>query len=322
MRTRTVLIVLFEGMDALDVVSPIEILSAANLFADRTRAGSVAYRVRTASLGGTPVHSPSGLTLVPDTDLHTATTPHTLIVPGPHSGDGTTTVDPEVVSWLRQNAKRSQRIVSICTGAFLLAEAGLLTGKRVTTHWSQADELAQAYPGTEVDADPIFIRDGRISTSAGGTSGMDLMLALIEEDLGRDAALTLARHLVVFLRRPGTQRQFSTHLQAQLSDRQSLRDVQDWIAVHPDADLSVETLAQRANLSPRQFARAFTAETGTSPGRYVDQTRLETARRLLEDTQDSVEHIARVSGYPSTEAMRRAFHRALSISPAQYRQRF
>ena len=322
MRTRTVLVVLFDGVDALDVVSPVEVLTAANVHVARTTSDKAPYSIRTASPGGTPVRSPSGLTLVPDTDLNTATAPHTLLVPGPYGGWGDLAPDPQVVNWLRQHAARCRRIVSMCTGAFLLAQAGLLTGRRVTTHWSQADRLARACPGAQVDPDPIFIRDGRVSTSAGGISVMDLALALVEEDLGREAALTLARYLIVFLRRPGNQRQFSTHLLAQLADRPSLREVQHWIATHPDADLTVDTLAQRANLSARQFTRAFTAEIGTPPGRYVDQTRLETARRLLEETRDSIEHVARASGYPTPEAMRRAFQRTLDLSPAQYRQRF
>ncbi len=322
MRIRTVLVVLFDGVDALDVVSPVEVLAAANVHVARTTPGKAAYSIQTASPGGTAVHSPSGLTLTPDTDLRTAIVPHTLLVPGPYGGWGDLALDPQVVNWLRQHAARCRRIVSLCTGAFLLAEAGLLAGRRVTTHWSQADRLARACPGAQVDPDPIFIRDGKVSTSAGGTSVMDLALALVEEDLGRDAALTLARHLVVFLRRPGNQRQFSTHLRAQLADRPSLRDVQDWIATHPDADLSVDALARRASLSARQFTRAFTAEIGTPPGRYVDQTRLETARRLLEETRDSIEHVARASGYPAPEAMRRAFQRTLGLSPAQYRQSY
>lgn len=254
-------------------------------------------------------------------DLSTAAAPHTLLVPGPYSGDSTVPLAAEVVRWLRQNAARSQRVVSLCSGTFLLAEAGLLVGRRVTAHWSQVGQLAEAYPEAQVDPDPIFIRDGRVSTSAGGTTVMDLMLALVEEDLGWDIAQTLARHLVVFLRRSGTRQQVSTHLRAQLADRQPLREVQDWIATHPDADLSVAALARRASLSPRQFTRAFTAETGTSPGRYVDHARLETARRLLHDTRDSVENIARVSGYPTTEAMRRTFQRTFGLSPTQYRRR-
>jgi len=189
-RTRTVLVVLFDGVDALDVVSPVEVLTAANVHVARTTSDKAPYSIRTASPGGTPVRSPSGLTLVPDTDLNTATAPHTLLVPGPYGGWGDLAPDPQVVNWLRQHAARCRRIVSMCTGAFLLAQAGLLTGRRVTTHWSQADRLARACPGAQVDPDPIFIRDGRVSTSAGGISVMDLALALVEEDLGREAALT------------------------------------------------------------------------------------------------------------------------------------
>ncbi|MFD8889456.1 GlxA family transcriptional regulator [Streptomyces sp. NPDC059566] len=312
MRSRTAVVVLFDGMDALDAVSPLELLSAANAHATGARGQRPPYRILTASPGGTPVRSPSGLTLVPDAVLEKTVASHTVLVPSPYSGAGMAPINADVVRWLRQNAARSRRVVGLCTGTFVLAAAGLLSGKRVTTHWSMAGQLAAAYPEVRVDSDPIFIRDGRIATSAGGTSAMDLMLALIEEDLGHDAATALARHLVVFLRRPGTQRQFSTHLRAQLADRQCLRDVQDWIATHPGADLTVGTLARRANLSPRQFTRAFTAETGTPPGRYVDRTRLETARRLLEDSKQSVGRVASDSGYPSPAGTSRRLRGAVA----------
>jgi transcriptional regulator GlxA family with amidase domain len=173
-----------------------------------------------------------------------------------------------------------------------------------------------------VEPEPIFVRDGNVSTSAGVTAGIDLALMLVEEDHGREVALRVARELVVFLRRPGNQTQFSAQLQAQVAQREPLRDVQHWIAEHPDADLSVDALAERARLSPRQFARAFAAETGTPPGRYVDRVRLEAARRLLEDSRDGVEQIARTCGYHTPEAMRRAFQQALNVSPAEYRRRF
>ena len=174
----------------------------------------------------------------------------------------------------------------------------------------------------EVDPDPIFVRDGRLATSAGVTAGIDLALALVEEEHGREVALTIARHLVVFLRRPGNQAQFSAQLTAQTAVREPLREVQHWVTEHPDADLSVETLAARASLSPRHFARAFQAETGTTPGKYVERVRLEQARRLLEDTADGVTGIARASGYGTPEAMRRAFVKALGTAPAEYRRRF
>jgi transcriptional regulator GlxA family with amidase domain len=313
MATRTVLIVLFDDVQSLDVTGPLEVFSSAANLCDG------AYRITTASLGGEPVRTSSGLRVTPGTDLLAVDPPHTLIVPG---GPGARAEQPELVAWLRAPAHAATRLVSVCTGAFLLAEAGLLDGRAATTHWGQCAPLARQYPLVRVDPDPIYVRDGHIATSAGVTSGIDLSLALVEEDLGRDVALTVARGLVVFLRRPGGQNQFSTHLRAQTAHRRPLREVQRWIAEHPDADLSVEVLAQRASLSPRQFARAFTAETGATPGQYVDATRLETARRLLEDTDEGIERVARRCGYRTTEAMRRAFHRTLGLSPAEYRRRF
>ncbi|MER7973129.1 helix-turn-helix domain-containing protein, partial [Streptomyces sp. NPDC096080] len=229
---------------------------------------------------------------------------------------------PRLVEWLRAHGPRATRLVSVCTGAIALAAAGLLDGRRVTTHWAYCATLARDHPAVEVDPDPIYVRDGRVSTSAGVTSGIDLALALVEEDLGRDTALTVARHLVVFLRRPGNQAQFSAQLAAQTARREPLREVQQWITEHPADDLSVGALAARAALSPRHFARAFEAETGTTPGRYVDRVRVEHARRLLEDTVDGVEEISRASGYGTPEAMRRAFVKALGTAPAEYRRRF
>ena len=220
------------------------------------------------------------------------------------------------------SSSRAERLVSVCTGALLLAEAGLLDGRRVTTHWVACDHLARCYPRVDVDPDPIFVRDGRVSTSAGVTAGIDLALALVEEDMGREAARPFSRHLIVFLRRPGNQAQFSAQLASQTARREPLRELQSWITEHPDGALSVEALAARARLSPRHFARAFRAETGTTPGRYVDRVRLEHARRLLEESTDGVQEVARASGYVTPEAMRRAFVKALGTAPADYRRRF
>jgi transcriptional regulator GlxA family with amidase domain len=313
MAQRTVLVVLFDGVQSLDVTGPVEVFAGAEQLVPGT------YRIGTASLDGAPVRTSSGLTLVPDGTLAGAPGPHTLLVPG---GRGTRRPDPRLTGWLRENGPRAERLVSVCTGAILLAEAGLLDGRRVTTHWAYCDTLARDHPAVEVDADPVYVRDGHVSTSAGVTSGIDLALALVEEDLGREVALTVARHLVVFLRRPGNQAQFSAQLAAQTAQREPLREVQQWITEHVADDLTVEALAARARLSPRHFARAFRAETGTTPGRYVDRVRLEHARRLLEDTGDGVEEISRASGYGTPEAMRRAFVRALGTAPAEYRRRF
>ncbi|WLQ37496.1 GlxA family transcriptional regulator [Streptomyces castrisilvae] len=313
MKQRSVLVVLFDDIQSLDVTGPMEVFAGASRFPE------VSYELRTASLDGAPVRSSCGLTLVPDCGLADAPAPHTLLVPG---GGGTRTPDPALVDWLRDHGPLPERLVSVCSGALLLAAAGLLDGHRATTHWNVTDRLARDHPAVDVDPEPIFVRDGRISTSAGVTTGIDLALALVEEDHGRDVALTIARHLVVFLRRPGSQSQFSAQLSAQTARREPLREVQHWITEHPGADLGVEALAARARLSPRHFARAFRTETGTTPGRYVDRVRLEHARRLLEDTTDGVAGIARNSGYGTPEAMRRAFVKALGTAPAEYRRRF
>ncbi|MPY55314.1 GlxA family transcriptional regulator [Streptomyces acidicola] len=310
---RTVLVVLFDDVQSLDVTGPVEVFHGADLHRPGT------YRIRTASLDGAPVRTSSGLTLVPDHALAGAPAPHTLLVPG---GQGTRRPAPDLVAWLREHGPRAERLVSVCTGAILLAEAGLLDGRRATTHWAYCDKLARDHPATEVDPDPIYVRDGNVATSAGVTSGIDLALALVEEDLGRDTALSIARHLVVFLRRPGNQAQFSAQLAAQTARREPLREVQQWITEHPGDDLTVDSLAARARLSPRHFARAFQAETGMTPGRYVDRVRLEHARRLLEDTADGVEEVSRACGYGTPEAMRRAFLRTLGAAPAEYRRRF
>ncbi|ASU84087.1 GlxA family transcriptional regulator [Nocardiopsis gilva YIM 90087] len=329
MASRTVLIPVFDDLQSLDVIGPLEVFDTANRVAgddSRTSTGTAAvhrthasYDVVTASVDGGAVRSYSGLSMVPTTSLDQVREFDTLVVPG---GTGTRSPAPVLVAWLRANAPRARRVTSVCTGAFLLAEAGLLAGRRATTHWSQCATLAKRFPDITVDPDPIFVRDGRIATSAGVTAGIDLSLALVEEDLGRATALATARYLVVYLRRPGNQAQFSAHLAAQTAAREPLRELQHWIAGNLHADLSVEALAARVQLSPRQFARVFTAEVGVTPGRYVDQIRLETARRLLEDSDDGVERTAHACGYGTPEAMRRAFIRGLGTSPAEYRRRF
>ncbi len=316
MSLRNVLVVLYDGLQSLDVSGPVEVFAAVAHFP-----GAAGYTIRTASPGGAPVRTSSGLMLVPDGDLESerpgpATT---LIVPGGrYRGD----FEPRLTDWLRAHGGGAQRLVSVCTGGLLLAEAGLLDGRRATTHWSVCERMARDYPTVAVEPDPIYVRDGRVATSAGVTAGIDLALALVEEDHGREVALLIARQLVVFLRRPGNQAQFSAQLAAQTARREPLREVQHWITEHPGADLSVEALAARARLSTRHFARAFQAETGVTPGRYVERVRVEHARRLLEDGADGVAQIARACGYGTPEALRRAFVKTLGQPPAEYRRRF
>ncbi|SHI36390.1 Transcriptional regulator GlxA family, contains an amidase domain and an AraC-type DNA-binding HTH domain [Nocardiopsis flavescens] len=309
-----VVIVVFDGVQSLDVSGPLEV------FAGAARAPGGRYRVRVASLGGGAVASSSGLGLVPSVALEEVGRIDTLVVAGGEGARGE--ADPALVAWLAGACGRAGRVASVCTGAFLLARAGVLEGLRVTTHWAYCEELARRFPGVEVVADPIFVRQGRVVTSAGVSAGVDLSLALVEEDLGRRVALAVARHLVVFLRRPGGQAQFSAPLAQQWAQRPAVREVQHWIVEHPGADLSVQALAGRVGLSVRQFARVFARQVGCTPGRYVERVRVEAARRWLEESEAGVEAVARRCGFGSAEVMRRVFVRSLGCSPAGYRSRF
>jgi transcriptional regulator GlxA family with amidase domain len=245
----------------------------------------------------------------------------TLLVPG-GLGVEEKTADPAALRWLRKAAKSSRRVGSICTGTFLLGQAGLIDGRRVTTHWRFADELARRYPKARVDPAPIWIQDGKYYTTAGVTSGIDLSLALLEEDHGAALAIDVARMMVVFLKRPGNQTQFSVSLEAQKTDRKPLHELQVWLAEHLSADLSVEALAKRVAMSPRNFQRLFTAEAGKSPARYVEELRIEAARRHLERTTQSLDEIADRCGFRSADVMGRVFVRLLHATPGEYRGRF
>jgi transcriptional regulator GlxA family with amidase domain len=213
-------------------------------------------------------------------------------------------------------------VASVCSGAFVLAAAGLLDGRRATTHWGWCDTLAESFPDVTVEPDCIFVRDGNVWTSAGVTAGIDLALAMVEEDAGREVALAIARRLVVFLKRPGGQSQFSAQLAGQLAEREPLVELQAWIADHLDADLSVERLAEMATMSVRNFSRTFAAEVGITPARFVERARVEGARRLLEESTASVDEVAARCGFGTAETMRRTFLRALRVSPSDYRRRF
>ena len=244
----------------------------------------------------------------------------TLLIAGGGGSRGPS--DPALLAWLRKMARRTRRVCSTCTGAFLLANAGLLNGKRATTHWKYVERFARQHSAVSWDPNPIWVQDGNIYTSAGGSAGMDLALALIEEDYGSALALAVARRLVIYLRRPGSQAQFSVALAAQAAERKGLRELQVWIAENLAKDLSVEILAQRAAMSTRNFARVFALELGNTPARYVEQARIEAARAQLTSTDDSVEQIARRCGFSSAELLRRCFVRHFKIAPSQYRMHF
>ncbi|PTL82826.1 AraC family transcriptional regulator [Vitiosangium sp. GDMCC 1.1324] len=303
----------------LDVVGPADVFAGINRLLGQRGPG---YEIELVT--GTAdrlVQGEAGLSLLAGRSFREVRGPiDTLLVAG---GTGVMNAcDPSLLRWLRERASQVRRLGSICTGSFLLAEAGLLDGRRATTHWGWAREMARRYPRVSVDPDPIWTQDGKIYTSAGVTTGMDLALAMVEEDFGSAAALQVARGLVLFLRRPGGQAQFSVALSAQSSERKALRELQVWMAENPGEQLSVESLAARVAMSPRNFARVFLRELGTTPARYVQEVRVEAARRQLERTDKGVEEIASTCGFGSAEVMRRAFLRGLGVTPARYREHF
>ena len=336
-RTRRAALVAFPEVQLLDVVGPLEVLAAANLAAagmdaasdalgpgdaGRDAIGKRGYSLEVVGPELKPLRAASGLHI--SVDRTYADRPEaldTLIVAG-GIGSRTAARDPRLLDYVRAAAAGARRVCSVCTGALILAEAGLLSGRRVTTHWAFAASLAKRFPDLSVDPDSIYCRDGRYWTSAGVTAGMDLALALVEADLGRACALEVSRHMVFFLKRPGGQSQFSAQLSGQIAERPPLRDLQVYCVEQPAADLGVEALAARVGMSPRHFARVFRAEVGVSPGRFVEKVRVEAARRHLEDSEGGVEEIAARAGFGSAETMRRAFMRQLGVAPAAYRERF
>jgi transcriptional regulator GlxA family with amidase domain len=320
MKQRSVAIVAFPGFQCLDAVGPFEV------FAGATRAAAMlgrpgAYRVVLCSAGGGPVRSESGLELgtVP---LPDAGEPVDTAVLAGGNGVSSARRDEALVSWFAAVAPRCRRVATVCTGVFLAAEAGLLEGRRVTTHWARADRLAAEFPSLEVDPDPIYVRDGKYWTSAGVTAGIDLALALVQEDLGVEVAQTVARWMVMFLHRPGGQTQFASPVWVPRAERSTVRVVQSLVEAAPGGDHRVPTLAAAAGMSVRHFTRVFTAEVGETPGRFVERVRLEAARRELETTTDTLDVVAARCGLGTAETLRRVFQRRLSVAPDFYRRRF
>ena len=318
---RRVMMIGFEGANVIDISGPVQLLSSA-----RGADDGPAYEVELVSAEPGAVLTTSGLVLqanrsigqVTETDLDAL---DTLLVSG---GDGSRSAmyDKRLTDFIARASTHARRTASICTGAILLAAAGLLKGKRATTHWAYAETFANRFPDTTVDADAIYVRDGNIWSSAGVTAGMDLALALIEEDLGREKALMLARHHVMYLMRPGGQSQFSAELAAQSAQDARIAKVCRHIADHPQAELSVPALATLAAMSERSFARHFTQETGFTPAQFVERARVDAACRALSGSDTSFDRIALDSGFGTGERMRRTFLRHLGVTPQRYRERF
>ncbi|UXA04718.1 GlxA family transcriptional regulator [Mycobacterium sp. SMC-2] len=313
---RKVVIAGFPGVQALDVVGPHDVFTGASLL---TGGG---YEVILASVGGQAIATPTGLAFVAAPLPDPGSPVDTVVLPGGGGVDAARS-DAELIGWIKSVAATARRVVTVCTGAFLAAEAGLLDGQRVTTHWAFAGRLAREFPAIDVDADPIFVRSSdTVWTAAGVTAGIDLALSLVEEDHGTEIAQTVARWLVLYLRRPGGQTQFAAPVWMPRAKRNSIRAVQEAIEAEPGGEHSIDELARRAAMSPRHFTRVFTAEVGEAPGQYVERIRTEAARRQLEETDDTVVAIATRCGFGTAETMRRNFLRRVGIPPDQYRKAF
>ncbi|MGY8525482.1 GlxA family transcriptional regulator [Paracidovorax citrulli] len=314
-------IVVYPGFKAMEAVGPMTVFDYANHQLAR-RGRPAAYDIRIVSSDAGPVRSDTLMVLEATARLDPVLLPDTAIIVGARHIEQAMEEAPAIVPWVRAVAPRLPRLVALCSGAFFLAAAGVLDGRRATTHWSVASLLRQRYPQVTVEPDAIFVQQGSLWTSAGVTAGIDLALALVEADLGREIALDLARELVVFLKRPGGQSQFSMHLASQATAHDGIRSAQDWILSEVSRDFTMAELADRAAMSERNFRRVFARETGMSPSAFIEATRLETARRLLEQGELPLKAVAARSGFGSDEALRRAFLRHLGITPRDYRQRF
>ncbi|MFI3186989.1 MAG: GlxA family transcriptional regulator [Methylococcaceae bacterium] len=321
-KIRQVGIVVFPGVEIIDLTGPMEVFAFANVGLQRSGACTeLAYPMEVLAATPGPITTSCGLQIIANkaySDVHDSI--DTLLIAG--TPDVSCLLcDPALQDWVRAMVPRVKRLASVCTGAFLLAECGLLDGLSATSHWDYCDRLARDYPAVTVEPDRIFVRNGSISTSGGVTSGIDLALSMVEEDWGSELALLVARYLVVFLKRPGGQSQFSAYLTSEAT-RPELKDLQAWIMLHLNEDLRVDALAERLCMSPRNFARLFQQETSMTPAKFVELARIDAARHYLGSSTLSIEVVADKAGFADPERMRRAFIRQLGVNPQSYRERF
>ncbi|MFT6461732.1 MAG: transcriptional regulator GlxA family with amidase domain [Maricaulis maris] len=309
---------IFDGLQALDLFGPQEVFAEANACAGRT---SCEYDTVLISPTGKSVTTESGIVIGAHASFDTCPALHTLIIPG-GSGTRATRITQDVIDWINEQSGRTERIGSVCTGLFILARTGLLDGRTVTTHWKFVEEAQQQFPGLSIEPDALFIRDGQIITAAGITAGIDMSLALVEEDLGAATASEIARNLVVFLRRPGGQNQFSSLLRRQSVATDKFSELLVWISDNLTEDLSVEALANRACLSERHFRRSFKAIYNESPAQAVERIRVDIAKNWLMASSAPIAEVALLVGFRSADAFRRVFERLTSINPSEYRRRF
>ncbi|MCH7790194.1 MAG: GlxA family transcriptional regulator [Acidobacteria bacterium] len=317
--TRRIVIVLFDGFQPLDVVGPHEVFSIANEVLERDGSRAARYLVERVAAQAGSCRSESGLVIEAEAELPVEGRIDTIVVPG-GEGSRNSSVQEELGAWLAEAANRADRIATVCSGAFIAARAGLCDGRRVTTHWRTAARLAREFPEVEVDPDPIYIRDGKLWTSAGISAGIDLCLALVEQDHGPEVAQWVARVLVVPLRRFGGQSQFAAPVWSAPAASDPIRAACTMVQENPAGDHVVTELAKEVGMSPRHFTRRFSQEIGDSPARYVEAIRVDHARRLLELESVGLDEVARRCGFGSAETLRRSFHRKLRVSPNAYRR--
>ncbi|HUC17706.1 MAG TPA: GlxA family transcriptional regulator [Acetobacteraceae bacterium] len=309
----------YPAVQLLDVTGPLQVFASANDFMAKAGEG-LPYEIRIVAPSGQSTEASSGMAIAAHPLSPMDAGVDTLVIAGGEGVDAAA-ADTALVDWVRERARQARRVASVCTGAFLLAASGMLDGRRAATHWAFCAELARRFPAVRVESDPIFVREGSVWTSAGVTAGIDLALALVEEDLGRTVALAVARYLVVFLKRPGGQSQFSEVLSLQAAE-DKFGVLHDWLRKHLAEDLSLPVLAGQAGMSERSFSRHYAEATGMTPARAVERLRVEEARRLLSETRMPVKRISQRCGFGSEETMRRSFLRLLSATPEDYRARF
>jgi transcriptional regulator GlxA family with amidase domain len=318
---RTVDIIVYPGFKALEAIGPMTVFEYANIHLQR-HGQAIGYDVQVASIAAGLVQSDTLMSLNASKAVNTLTLPSDAIIVGARNIQSALSGARSIVYWTAAVSKKIERLAALCSGTFFLAAAGLLDGKRATTHWSVADLLQEQFPAVIVDADAIFIRSDNIWTSAGVTAGIDLALAFVEEDFGRELALEVASDMVVYLKRPGGQSQFSTHLRSQRTIQPNIREIQNWILAHLHERLSVASLADKARMSLRNFTRVFHQEVGMSTLEFIEMARFEQARQLLADLNLPIKTVATRSGFITDDHMRRAFQKRSGITPKIYRERF
>lgn len=319
---RRVVFVTVPGGDPFDLIGPLMVLEDANWQLENSGRAELGYDIEVVSNVPGPIFKANGLRMLVDKSCYELRGDVDTVVFQAVDYEEECLRDERFIQWVRRIAPRTRRMVTACVGTFVLAEAGLLEGRKATTHWMACKDFRARYPNVDLDPEPIFVKDGRYYSSAGVTAILDLMLALIEDDFGSEVALRVAQSMVLFLRRPASQAQFSVQLQQRMASNDSIHKTLAYIVENPGADLGVEALATVANMSPRNFTRRFTQEVGVTPGKYVEQSRIEAARHQLEQSRKPVGEVARLCGYSTADGLRASFDRNLGVGPREYRRRF